>query len=463
MGKLSIKIKDEDIKDVAYVKKMMEYSAMMPGFIERLQENTRKTLDEIGIPLDEREVSFLPNTQTPEGNVQMHAAFPGTAAEKYADFMQQKVMSRDEIKEMCVPENPYMKKWRNRQVNRCKIEIGAGSIGFVHTPLSFEMADGCSVGCEFCGLNAGKLKSVFRHTDENTALFRDILKISREVIGYAAGSGTMYFATEPLDNPDYELFLKDYREILEENPQITTARAMMHVDRLKNLLKDVNKDKGIIYRFSVLSLDMLNEIYEAFTPEELLLVELLPQFSEAPSNHFTKVGKKGEEVEEYESTISCISGFVVNMARKDVRLTTPCTADKDHPTGEIILEKGTFTDAESYKELILGMIKRHMMNLISPKDKLKLAKNVSYEVNEEESQLIIDIKKEVKYIYNCGESIKLFKVLFDKLNEKEYTKRELVAELRKDENFNSFTPESIHFTINRFWNGGYIRIVGDKV
>lgn len=463
MSKISIQIKDEDIHEIALVKKMMEYCAIVPGFTERLQANPREVLDEIGIDLDEREVSFLPNTSTPEGNVQMHATFPGTAAEKYANFMQQKVVSREQIKAMCAPDNPAMKKWRSRQVNRCKVELGAGSIGFVHTPLSFEMADGCSVGCEFCGLNAGKLKSVYRYTDENAELFRNILKISKEIIGYAAGSGTMYFATEPLDNPDYELFVEDYREILEENPQITTARAMMHADRLKKLLKTVNENKGIIYRFSVLSLDTFYKIHETFTPEELVLVELLPQFAEAPANHFANVGKRADEEETYDSTISCISGFVVNMARKDIRLTTPCIASKEHPTGEIILDRGTFTDAESFREVMQGMIKRHMSNLILPNDKITLAKNVVHEVNEDEGKLVINVKNEVQYIYQCGQTAVLFGAVLDKLSGKEYTKRELVAELKQDERFGPFNPESIYYVINRFWNAGYIKIVGDKI
>ncbi|MDO4188733.1 MAG: radical SAM family RiPP maturation amino acid epimerase [Lachnospiraceae bacterium] len=462
MSKISIPIKDEDIREIALVKRVMESCAMVPGFMERLDKNPREALDSIGIPLSERDLSFLPNTRTPEGNIQMHATYEGTAAAKYADFMQKKVESRDAIKEMCTPDNPAMKKWRNRQMNRIRTEIGAGSVGFVHSPLTFEIADGCSVGCEFCGLNAGRLKSVFRYTDENAELFRGVLQASKDIIGYAAGSGTMYFATEPLDNPDYELFLKDYREILVENPQITTARSTMHVERLKKLLKTVNEEKQIIYRFSVLSLDMLYQIYDAFTPEELVLVELLPQFPEAPNNHFTKVGKKGSEEEEYDSTISCVSGFVVNMVRKDVRLTTPCSADKDHPTGEIILERGTFTDAESYRELITGMIKRHMSNLISPSDKLTLGKNITVKI-QDDGKLAIDIKKEVMLIYDCKDFADMFIALFDKLKDKEMTRQELVTDLRKDEKYNIFTPELICYMVNRFWNAGYLRIVSGKV
>jgi len=462
MGKISIPVKDEDIQDIAIVKKVMEYCSLVPGFSEKMKSDPRAALDELGIDRDEKEFMFNPNTWTTEGSVQMHPMYEGTAAEKYAQFMQLKVNSREQIKEICVPSNEAMKKWRSRQVQRCKVEMGAASGGFVHSPLVFELADGCSVGCEFCGLNAGRLKSVFRHTEENANLFREVLQISRDIIGYAAGSGTMYFATEPLDNPDYELFLEDYRDILTENPQITTARSTMHVDRLHKLLETVNREKGIIYRFSVLSLDMLYKIYEEFTPEELVLVELLPQFEEAPGNHFTKVGKNAFEKDEYDSTISCVSGFIVNMCKKTVRLSTPYLADKDHPTGEMILEEGSFTDAESYKDLINGMIKRHMSNLISPNDKLTLSDKIKYST-EEENILVINVKNEMLYKYKFSSTLDMIVSIFDLLNGNELTKRETVAKLRKDDRYKGISPESVHYIINRFWNMGYFKIVGEKI
>ena len=449
-------IKKEDIKEVSHIKRLLEYCSLVPGFQERYKEDPYGVIKEIGVEVDPATTSF--DYRFEKNNQYMVAQFPGTPAEKYANFLNNKVDMREEIKEECVPTNPTMKKWRERQIGRCNMELGAKVMGLVHSPFTIELADGCSIGCEFCGLNAGRLKSVFRYTDENAELFRNILKIAKEIMGDAAGHGTMYFASEPLDNPDYELFLKDYREIFGTLPQITTAAVMRHKDRMHELLKELNEYNGHIYRFSALSLDTVYEIMKEFTPEELVLVEVLPQFEGAPQNHFVNAGRQAKDGE-CDDTISCVSGFVVNMARKEIRLTTPASASPKHPTGEYILYKGNFTDAESFRETINMCIKKYMGFVLGPNEELRLRKNVTYDKKEEEYE--ISCKKGVKYkLPNAAKTgtIDLVGEILKSLSEGYKTKHQIVSELVEMEPSLALQSNLVFYFINKLWAIGIIEV-----
>ena len=55
----------------------------------------------------------------------------------------------------------------------------------------------------------------------------------------------------------------------------------------------------------MLSEEMTRKIFDAFTPEELILTELLPQYDEAPASGLVNAGRRAKE-DKYEDTISCI-------------------------------------------------------------------------------------------------------------------------------------------------------------
>ena len=262
-----------------------------------------------------------------------------------------------------VPDEPRFRAWRARQERRLRLQLGrAAADSMIQPPLAFELSDGCSVGCPFCGLSAKRLRGIFRHTGENAALWRETLSRMHALIGSAAGFGLCYYATEPLDNPDYEKFLDDWYREFGTVPLTTTAVSVRDLERTRALLR-YNDEKGCYYyRLSVLSPAMRDTLLAAFTPEELLRVFLQPQFPEAPGNNFTKAGRSRDENEKdaVGSTISCVSGFVVNMQEKTVRLETPFVSDRDHPTGEWFLEKCAFTTAADLEAKIRRMIDRYM-------------------------------------------------------------------------------------------------------
>lgn len=449
----------KDISDIARVKRLMEHQSLIPGYLERFNANPKEELEKLGMDFTPEDVSFGPNT-IENGDIVMHPIFPGTPAEKYAAFMDKKLKYRSTMREKCTPVNPSMKKWRARQIKRCGMQLGGKASALIHAPFSIELSDGCSVGCEFCALAAGGLKSVFFYTPENAQLFRDIIGIAKEIIGDAAGMGTLYFGCEPLDNPDYEKFKNDFTECFGTIPQITTARSTRNIERLRPLLKEINETQKNIYRFSMLSEDMVHQILEAFSPEELILTELLPQFDEAPSSGLIKSGRRSTG-EEYEDTISCMSGFVVNLARHEVKLTTPVWSSKEHPTGEAILEVGNFTDAEEFRELLLGMIKRHMQNLIEPDDEITLEDGLSLEVTE--TEVIFRSDKGLILRMETKGKPDMFVKLYDILKDGYALKRDIVAKLCVTEDGALIPAELIYYVINKWWGLGIIKTKSGKL
>ncbi|MBR2760251.1 MAG: radical SAM family RiPP maturation amino acid epimerase [Solobacterium sp.] len=451
--------KKEDEYIIGWIKRFMEYETMIPGFHEEEVSDPEAALKKYGFPLTAKDVSFYPNLDNIR---EMRPVYPESGASKYAAFMSAKLGYRDELKKICVPTHPAMRKWHKRQAGRCMAVLGARTDALIHLPFTIELSDGCSVGCEFCGLAAGKLKSVFRHTEENGRLFRKSLWKIRELIGPAVEQATMYFASEPLDNPDYELFLRDFEEIYEDNiPQITTAASMRHAGRLHKLLKEINEEGNTIYRFSVLSQKMAEDIFREFSPEELVYTELLPQFDAAPGKSFANVGRRAEKEGVYDNTISCVSGFIVNFANRTVRLTTPTPADHEHPTGQIILDRMEFTDDESLIECIKEMIKKHMMNIISPKDRVRLRQGLSVKISENGVITVTNGKGSEFTIDPQGKDT-FYDKMFALFQSGYLTKREIVSELTKDYTEPVMT-DTFHYCINRMWELGLLELESGKI
>ena len=285
----------------------------------------------------------------------------------------EKHVLRNKYRSEAAPLHPKMRVWRQRQVTRAKSELGAiKAEQVVHAPFAIEFGRGCSVGCWFCGVNAPKLGDQFLYTPENRRLWRECLEVLRELVGpTAARWGFCYWASDPLDNPDYEQLLMDYHELLGHFPQTTTAQAQKHVDRVKKLLRMSEEKGGYIERFSVLTLRQWAQIHEAFTAEEMLFVESIPQNKEAkdPLKSISgralekrmKLVAKGLEKPlsaKETSTIACVTGFIINMLDRSVRLITPCNANERWPLGYWVLGQGTFQDGASFRRLLSDLMNR---------------------------------------------------------------------------------------------------------
>jgi radical SAM family RiPP maturation amino acid epimerase len=266
------------------------------------------------------------------------------------------------------PSNVKMAAWRRRQIKRCDAELGAAkNAHLVNVPVAFELNRGCSVGCWFCSVAAPKLTEKAVYADIGP-LWRDVLSVVREVVGDAARWGFCYWATDPLDNPDYEQFCLDFTEILGRFPQTTTAIALQDVERTRRVLK-LSREHGCeLNRFSILSMSMLEKVLQSFTPEELLHVSLLPLNKEAgfakSRSGRARQGRvpRGHLVsdEAHASTTSCISGFLFNMVDRRVQLVTPCNASDRWPLGHWVIDEFYFENGDDLRRKMLACIETCM-------------------------------------------------------------------------------------------------------
>lgn len=355
----------EQQRNVAYMKRLIELYLHDPDFRQQFNGDAAATLARYQLPLGVEEAQlFLDPNFAQKIAQQKFEDIPLKLRQYYAFYVEKLKWRNDSQRTLCAPTNKAFHKWRQKQVNRCWGEFNGININFIHVPLVFELSLGCSVGCPFCALASDTLRAIFRATEENLALWREVLTISREIVGPAAGEGVLYFASEPLDNPDYEAFAAIYAELLGHAPQITTAVAMRNPERTKKIITANNEQqRPMLHRFSVLDLETYRQICAYFTPEELLYVEVLARYDESLSNVITKAGRSLEESTQEQSigsTISCASGFIVNMAEHSIRLSTPCNASAEHPTGEIVCARVHFTDAADFRAQLLQIIKEQM-------------------------------------------------------------------------------------------------------
>lgn len=349
------------VSAVAALKRLFEFWGFDREFHDAYLADPASVLAASGLDVDPRAASLVLLRRLPEGD---DGDLPKTF-EWYRDFVDGRfVRGRNELRRQ-VHEDPRLRDWRDRQVLRCRREMPDLAHFMLHLPVVFELSLGCSVGCPFCALSAGRLQKVFRHTEDNAALWRDVLARLHALMGDVAGTGACYYATEPLDNPDYELFLADYYDEFGCVPQTTTAAATRDLNRTRELLRWGQMTYLHFDRLSLLSKEEGDLIHAAFTAEELLYTDLIPQFPDSPICSLKKAGRNIRSEQGVSGTVACASGFIVNMAERSVRLVTPTIADEEHPTGEIEYEKASFTDGASLEEVVCAMIDRHMHQTIS--------------------------------------------------------------------------------------------------
>ncbi|MDG2305261.1 MAG: radical SAM family RiPP maturation amino acid epimerase [Candidatus Binatia bacterium] len=317
----------------------------------------------------------------------------------YTDFVGEKIAYRERVKVQCEPDHPGFRAWRRRQIARNVAENGQNADNFIiHTPVAIEYSQGCSVGCWYCGVDADKLRKVFEYSPENAQLHRDIVQICLEKIGPAVQWACSYWATDPLDNPEYENFMVDFHEVTGMFPQTTTAQPDKHLERVRELLK-LSRSKGqFVDRFSIQSLKQFDEVLRFFPADELKNVELVMQQPQALNSfkanagRFYRLAEKNEKLidrekakfkgfmldhangqalgdselesaaKEFElpGTNSCMSGFWINLAERFIRLASPTHGSEIWPGGWILFEEVNFEDAADFEQKLEGLMQRNM-------------------------------------------------------------------------------------------------------
>lgn len=286
---------------------------------------------------------------------------------------------------------PRYKAWRERQMARSASQMTKSlHEQIVHSPMCFELSKGCSVGCWFCSVSAPSLSDIFFYTQENAKLWCEVVELLRDMFGTAASAGFCYWATDPLDNPDYERFLCDFHDILGVFPQTTTSQPLKAPTRTRSLLKLSLEKNCKFNRFSIISLKMLNQVHEEFSPEELAFVGLVLQnketgFVKANAGRMREYNqrqaeKKHEVLDDSQpATNACVTGFLFNMVDRSVKLISPCPASSRWPNGYRVYDEGTFTNANDLKILLEGMIDKHMPLTVRSSDRIRFRPDLKYE------------------------------------------------------------------------------------
>ena len=387
----------EEQRALAEIKRLLERHTADAGFRRRLAEpgaDQRAVAAAYGIAIDPREVASL---LTPADAVEGAAAGePGPLVRAWNGY-------RAEMAEVgallvgggdCADVNPPFHAWRRRQVHRLTSELGGMAEGINHPIMSFELTAGCSVGCWFCGISAGKLQGAFPYSAENQRLWRDVLGQAMALFGTAAQTGFCYWGTEPADNPDYPRFIADFRRLTGALPPTTSAAPLKDLAWTRRVLALHGQFGGLPNRFSILNLRMLDRVHAAFTAEELIGVHLVLQNKEAEQPK-ARAGRARDRAERSGkpdagpggseaggivegTTIACVSGFLVNMVERSIRLVSPVPASARWPLGYRIFGSRKFETAPDFRRAIEGLIAEHMPMTVAAATPLRFRRDLRY-------------------------------------------------------------------------------------
>lgn len=350
------------LPSVATVKRFVERWLADDALRQAFQADPERVAGQHGVPA---EVHGYLERQEP-----LAEANP-PALRAYGRYLEQRRAHRERMRAECAPVSAPWRAWRERQIQRCQGQLPAHyDEAILHLPVAFELCQGCSVGCWFCGLSAARLESVFAATEPNRELWRQTLEALRDVAGPAAGRGIAFWATDPLDNPEYETLCQDFHRVLGRFPATTTALGSRDLDRTQRLLELSWAGGCEFNRFSILNLKQMDALTAHFPPEALLYVDLIPQTRGAlrAKAQAGRARQRAGAVRPEPATIACVSGFLVNMPARTVRLISPCEASERWPEGYRVHASATFADAGELRREI-GRMVAEVMREAPPRDR----------------------------------------------------------------------------------------------
>ena len=328
------------------IKRFVDAWCCDPEFDSRFREDPASAVEELGIDLDPEELGHLISS----GQVELlmdplrdgAPATVGDLATSWRRYAVERYRAVGREREERSPTCPSLANWRWQQIARLKYELPSTSAGQIrHIPFAMELTRGCSGRCWFCGISAEPLTGVFERTQENIDLFRGLIGHLRNVFGVAAASdGILYWATDPIDHPQYEAFVDDFAGIVGVAPSTVTALAGRNPDRAASILETLSRYPARPHRFSLLSPKDYRTIIDRFGPDELASVELLPQFRKDLSLKFAAGRARARMIREggdtnppRAGTIACLSGLLFDMVGRTIRIVTPCPSSDRCPDG----------------------------------------------------------------------------------------------------------------------------------
>ncbi len=277
--------------------------------------------------------------------------------------------------------------WRQRQITRVELDVGVQSMSIVHAPVAFELSGGCSVGCWFCGVAAERFRGHFRTANGGIERWTDVLREVQSVIGDALGNSFLYWATDPLDNPDYVDIIRAFRNVTGIYPQMTTAIPLKNVALTRAVLELWHEDKCYPNRFSILNNKILQRVHAEFTAEELVGTELVLQNNESTDAAKIIAGralaekntprglKKQTQFAMSPGTIACVSGFLINIFDKTIKMVSPCSATEQYDKGYITFDEQSYSAPNEIAGIMQVMIGTRMRQTLAANMTIRLSPN----------------------------------------------------------------------------------------
>lgn len=267
----------------------------------------------------------------------------------------------------CSSPNARFEAWRERkrQGNRAVLQPLYFDRAF-NIAAAFELGVGCSGQCRFCCFDAPPLRENFRYTPENRALWRDILSLFRDRFGGRAGAAALYWATDPFDNPDLELFYADFYETNQVWPPITSRWPLRDPARTRRFAEEGRKHGQPCCRFSITQRGELRRFFQEFSAAETMDWSLVLNNPES-LNCYSISGRARERdpetPEKYQegTTSCCLSGFLVNLCRRTVALVSPCEPGEADPFGYHQWDAAEFRDAGELEQVLEKMQKEFFL------------------------------------------------------------------------------------------------------
>ena len=235
--------------------------------------------------------------------------------------------------------DPQFATWRADHIARCDEELPQAEFK-AHASVAIELSTGCSVGCWFCAVSADSLTGTWSYTAQTAAKWKEYLEVFRGYCGDSIISTPLYWATDPLDNKNYVDFVRIWIDLFGQAPVTTTAQPMASVEQTRRLAAWSASESFGSFRISVTNRQTLTDLYEAFSPVDLIgttLIMQLPGGGRTLKRAGRTLGLRSKRVSADLDTIACVSGFLFNPGDGLLRLISPVIADADHPEGFLTL------------------------------------------------------------------------------------------------------------------------------
>jgi hypothetical protein len=299
--------------------------------------------------------------------------------------------------------------WRNNIISFLSLQLEP--YNFRINPFisaAFELSEGCTGNCWFCSYSALPLKRTYSfHKNRNE--WTEIINTIQKYFMMKEFSACCYWATDPFDNFDYELFSTIFLDEIGFLPSFTTYQAMRQENRIKMFLKKSYEiNKHVIHRLSVRNIIEYNYVmknykYELKTNAELIKMfgddGLIKTFSGRARNYIIKnnriienelnkanisLGDNSNFINSFlnSRTTACVCGILLNMCNKSMKIICPCKPSDKDPLGYKILYENEYKNALDIEKKIVSYFDNYKNKIMESRFQINIGVTWKIEQNK---------------------------------------------------------------------------------